>query len=146
MIVADHAADVLGLGDVAGLEAEHAHDGVAGRGRDGRVLLELAGDVLAEVVGRPVGEVGPDDRQPRWQQLGLGQLGDRGQQQAAGQITGGSEQDHALDHVVTAFSARRGRHSQRGDGRPVTPGRQRKIAPASGSSARCSQSTHEVVM
>ena len=45
---------------------------------------------------------------PGWQQLGLGQLGDRRQQQAAGQITGSSEEDHALDHGVTPFSARRG--------------------------------------
>ena len=79
MIVADHAADVLWAGDVAGLEAEHVDDGVTGRGRHGRVLLQLAGDVLAEVVGRPVRDVGPDDGQPGWQQLGLGQLGDRRQ-------------------------------------------------------------------
>ena len=108
MVVADHAADVLGLGDVGGLEAEHAHDAVAGGRRHGRMLLQLAGDVLAELVGRPLGDVGPDDRQRRRQQLVLGQLGDRRQQQAAGQITGRSEQDHALDHEVTPFSVGRG--------------------------------------
>ena len=108
MVVADHAADVLRLGDVGGLKAEHAHDAVACGRRHGRMLLQLAGDVLAEVVGRPFGEVGPDDGQLRWQQLGLGQLGDRRQQQAAGQIAGSSEEDHALDHGMTPFSARGG--------------------------------------
>ena len=70
------------------------------------------------------------------QLVGLGQLGHRRQQQAAGQIAGRSEEDHALDHGVTPFSARRGSSVHRGEGWPVTPGRQRKIAPASGSSAR----------
>ena len=109
MVVADQAADVLRPGDVGGLEAEHAHHAVACGRRHGRMLLQLAGDVLAEVVARPVGDVGSDDGQPRWQQLSFGQLGDRRQQQPTGQITGSSEQDHALDHRETPFSARPGR-------------------------------------
>ena len=45
------------------------------------------------------------------------------------------------------YEARRsGTSAYRGEGRPVTPGRQRKIAPASGCVARCSQSIQEVVM
>ena len=116
MVRVDHAADVLGLGDIGGSEAEHAHDAVACCGRHGGVLLELARDVLAEVVGRPLGEVGPDYGQRRRQLVGLGQLGHRRQQQAAGQIAGRSEQDHALDHGVTPFSARPGSSVHRGDG------------------------------
>src|SRR5208283_5334478 len=101
------------------------------------------------------------DREPRWQQPGRGQLGDRWHQQAAGQITGGSEKDHSLDHTVPPFSGGSGPGSRsgkgaggggtpanRGEGGPVTPGRQRKIAPAWGWAARLSgsQSNQEVVM
>ena len=69
MAVADHPAHVLGLGDVGGLEAEHFHDAVSRGRRHVRMLLQLPRDVLAEVVGRPVGDVGPDHGQGRWQQL-----------------------------------------------------------------------------
>ena len=50
------------------------------------------------------------------------------------------------DYWGYAFSPRCGISVYRGEGWPVTPGRQRKIAPASGSSARRSQSSQDVVM
>ena len=51
VIVADQPADLLWPGDVGGLEAEHPDNGVAGGRRHRRVFVQLAGDVLAEVVG-----------------------------------------------------------------------------------------------
>ena len=116
---------------------KRAHDAVACGRRYGGMLLQLAGDVLAEVVGRPVSDVGADHGQPRWQHLGLGQLSDRWQEQAAGLITGGSEEDHALDHGVTpsrlavgflCIAAKAGPSPRGGNGKSRPPAVRRRAA------------------
>ena len=80
----------------------------------------------------------------------LGQLGDRRHQQAAGEIAGGSEEDHVARSWGAAFlrssaivvgrwlrqRRRAAGRAYRGDGGPVTPGRHWKIAPARGWAAR----------
>ncbi len=115
-IVAEHPADVLRPGDVGGLEAEHLHDGVAGGRRHGRVLFQPGGDVLAEIFGGPVGVGRAHDREPWWQELSLGQLGNCRHQQAAGEVAGGSEQDHSPDHGMSPFLGRGGSRSRSGTG------------------------------
>ena len=102
------------------------------------MLAQTGGDVLAEVLRGPVGVGGADDGESGRQRVPLGELGDRREQQPAGEVAGGSEEHHALDHdepfglsVVDRVPSPSG-PAYRGAGGPATPGRQTKTEPASG--------------
>ena len=148
MIRADHAADVLRLGHVGGLEAQRAHDAVARGRRYGGMLLQLAGDVLAEVVGPPVGAVGA----PTMVNPG-GSISASARTGATAGRTGGWPTPPAApkrtmrsDHGVAPFSPRSWDFCVSRRSLARHPGAATEIAPASGSSARRSQSSQDVVM